>query len=225
MRRDLRARIRPKTTTNNPTEIAPEPLCARVDFHHWEPTTKRDLLGLAPPGAKLFASQRALERIRDLVLGFEIDIAQLEYTELGPYRHSVPEGVLAVLIKHDIAFRSVGRRREFGFNQMFPGGSDFGHSGAEWRRLFRQEILWCRTVDQVHVMSESDGRFLAQYFPDRTDRIPQLDRFCGDHVNIHRRSVTTAAWIDTPQQGPGPIYWTRRSHGWRELGSRIEVSK
>ncbi len=150
-------------------------------------------LGSHRPAPSFSPPNAPWERIRDLVLGFEIDIAQLEYTELGPYRHSVPKGVLAVLTKHDIAFRSVGRRREFGFNQMFPEGSDFGHSGADWRRLFRQEILWCRTLDQVHVMSESDGRFLAHIFPDGTDRIPQLDRHRDHRVNILRRSVTTTA--------------------------------
>jgi len=158
-------------------------------------------------------------------MGFEIYIAQLEYTELGPYRHSVPEGVLAVLTKQDIALRSVDRRHEFGFNQRFREDSDIGHSGADWRGLFPQEILWRRTVDHVHVMSESDARFLAQYFPDGDDRIPQLDRFRAYRVNVLRRSVTTTAWIETPQRKPGPIYWKRRSQARRELGSRIEVSK
>ncbi len=162
-----------------------ESLGARVDYHHWEPRAKRDLFGLAPPGAQLFASQRAAEKIRDLVMGFDIDIVQLEYTELGQYRHSVPEGVPVILTEHDIAFRSFRRRREFGFNRRYPEGNDFGHSKADLRRLFRQEIVSCREVDQIHVMSESDGRFLARYLPDGTDRIRVIPN--GVNTEQYRR--------------------------------------
>jgi len=148
-----------------------EPYCARVDFHHWRPRLNPDRLNLVPPNAQLFASDRASVKIRDIVLGHDIDLVQLEYTELAQYRAAVPDGVPVVLTEHDIAFRSFRRRRALGFHRRFPEGGAFGTSGADARRLMRHEILACREVDQIHTMSVDDAEFLAGYLPDGVDRL------------------------------------------------------
>lgn len=148
-----------------------EPYCARVDFHHWRPQLKADRLGLVPPNAQLFASDRATAKIRDIVLGHRIDLVQLEYTELGQYREAVPAGVPVILTEHDIAFRSFRRRRALGFHRRFPEGGAFGTSGADARRLMRHEILSCRKVEQIHTMSVDDAEYLSSFLPDGADRL------------------------------------------------------
>jgi glycosyltransferase involved in cell wall biosynthesis len=148
-----------------------EPFCARVDFHHWRPRLNPDRLRLLPPNAQLFASDRANAKIRDIVLGHDIDLVQLEYTELAQYHAAVPRGVPVILTEHDVAFRSFRRRRALGFHHRFPEGSAFGTSGADARRLQRYEILSCREVDQIHTMSVDDAEYLARFLPDGADRI------------------------------------------------------
>jgi rhamnosyltransferase len=148
-----------------------EPFCARVDFHHWRPRLAPDPLGLDPPNAQLFASDRAAEKIRDIVHGHAVDLVQLEYTELAQYRRAVPTGVPVILTEHDIAFRSFARRRALGFHHRFPEGGAFGSTGMDARRLKRHEILACREVDQLHLMSAADAEYLARYLGDGTDRM------------------------------------------------------
>lgn len=148
-----------------------EPFCARVDFHYWRPRHAPDTFGLTPPNAQLFASDRAATKIRDIVLGHDIDLVQLEYTELGQYRDAVPDRVPVILTEHDIAFRSFRRRRALGFHRRFPEGGAFGSSRTDARRLMRYEVKACRSVDQVHTMSTDDAEYLARYLHDGTERV------------------------------------------------------
>ncbi len=148
-----------------------EPYCARVDFHHWRPQLKPDRLGLQPPSALIFDSAIAGAKIRDLVIGYNIDVVQLEYTELGQYAAAVPEGVPVILTEHDVAFRSFARRRRLGFQHRFPEGRAYGTTRHDLRRLMRYELASDRAVAQIHTMSGDDGRFLARHLPDGARRI------------------------------------------------------
>jgi len=148
-----------------------EPFCARVDFHRWVPSIERDRFGLEPPSALLFRSDRARDKIVDIVVGFHIDVVQLEYTELGQYVSAVPRGVPVILTEHDIAFRSFDRRRRLGFHRRFPEGSAFGSGVADGRRLQRYEVNWDEEADQVHTMSVDDARYIARYLSDSATRL------------------------------------------------------
>ncbi|MEE4274198.1 MAG: glycosyltransferase [Thermoanaerobaculales bacterium] len=148
-----------------------EQLCRRVDFHPWRPRLDPDRFGLVPPNAQLFASDRASAKIRDIVRGHDIDLVQLEYTELAQYREAVPEGVPVILTEHDVAFRSFARRRALGFHRRFPEGGAFGTSAADARRLMHYEIASCRAVDQIHTMSVDDAEYLAGFLGDGADRM------------------------------------------------------
>jgi rhamnosyltransferase len=151
-----------------------EPYCARVDFHHWMPSITRDRFGLEPPSALLFNSTEARAKIIDIVVGFHIDVVQLEYTELGQYVSAVPRGVPVILTEHDIAFRSFDRRRKLGFHHRFPEGAAFGTSRADANRLQRYELRWNEEADQVHTMSVDDARVLARFMPDGAARLRVL---------------------------------------------------
>lgn len=148
-----------------------EPYTVRLDFHRWVPKHRPDLFGLNPPNAQLFSSERVSELIRDVVLGNQIDIVQLEYAELGQYASSVPDGVPVILTEHDIAFRTQQRRRELRFMDRYPDSKMYCSSSTDIDRIFLHELRACRKADRIHVMSEVDGEFLASFLHDGLKRI------------------------------------------------------
>jgi rhamnosyltransferase len=152
-----------------------EPFCREVHFHRWQPRFDHRPWQLEPPNARLFGSQRAAVRIRELVETRGIDVVQLEYTELAQYRHAVAgtpsSRTPVILVEHDVAFRSFRRRRSLGFLERFPDSRHFGAGFGDYMRLLRHEVAACREVEQVHVMSADDGRYLASFLPDGARRM------------------------------------------------------
>jgi glycosyltransferase involved in cell wall biosynthesis len=148
-----------------------DPYTVRLDFHRWVPKHRPGLFGLKPPNAQLFSSERVSELIRDIVLGNQIDIVQLEYAELGQYASSVPDGVPVILTEHDIAFRTQQRRRELRFMDRYPDSKVYCNTRTDLDRIFLHELRVCREADRIHVMSEADGDFLASFLPDGWKRI------------------------------------------------------
>lgn len=142
----------------------------RVDFHHWKPCHRPDRWGLTPPNAQLFDSELARAKLRDIVLDHCIDVVQLEYAELGQLAAAVPDGVPVILTEHDIAFRQHQRRHALNFGDRFPESRNFGASRRDLLRLLRYELRCCAAADQVHTMSEEDGRFLSRFLPDLPER-------------------------------------------------------
>jgi rhamnosyltransferase len=120
---------------------------------------------LSPPGARLFASDRAATKIRDIVLGHDIDIVQLEHTELGQFASAVPERAKVILSEIDIAFLTHERRRELRFSERYEESRAFGSTRTDLHRLLRFEVRCAREMDQVHTMSAVDGEALARFLP------------------------------------------------------------
>ncbi len=144
--------------------------CVKLEFHRWQPRFERRRFSLAPPSAELFWDPRAALRVADLVHRHNLDLVQLEYTELAQYRKAAhPASV--ILVEHDIAFRSFARRRRLGFAQRFPNSRYFGATWGDGLQLWRYEVRACREVDQVHAMSAEDGAFLASFLADGAERL------------------------------------------------------
>jgi len=169
-----------------------EPYAVRVDFHRWVPAHHPDLFGLKPPNAQLFSSDRVTELIRDIVLGNQIDIVQLEYSELGQYASAVPDGVPVILTAHDIAFRTQQRRRQLRFMDRFPDSTAYCKTRTDIDRIFLHELKVCSEVDRIHVMSDVDGDFLASFLPDGRERI----RVAPNGVDC----ANLAAPVDNPER-------------------------
>ena len=110
-------------------------------------------------------------RIAHLLATKNIDILQLEYTELGQYGLPRFAGVKVVLTEHDLAYRQHWRRRKMGFHHRYPEGNAYGSSFGDWLRLSRYELAVCRRADQIHVMSHDDGQALSRFMADDWDRI------------------------------------------------------
>jgi glycosyltransferase involved in cell wall biosynthesis len=142
-----------------------EKIVKRVDFHHWVPRHRPDLLNLTPPNAQLFQSDRANAKIRDIVELASIDVVQLEYAELGQLAAAIPEGVPVIVTEHDIAFRQHRRRHDLRFGDRFPESKNYGCGRGDLLRLFRYELKIVARADQVHTMSAEDGRYLSRFLP------------------------------------------------------------
>ena len=148
-----------------------EPLVKTLHFHRWEPSLKPDRLGLEPRSAQLFESPAARAKINEILSLHNIDILQLEYTELGQYGLPRFARVKVVLTEIDITFRSRARRRKAGMHRRYPEDRLWGYSRGDWMRQLRYELSVARRADQVHVMSDADGACLAQFLPGPRSRI------------------------------------------------------
>lgn len=157
-----------------------EPWVKKVHFHHWRPRLQPDLWGLKPNGVQLFDAPEVHSRINDILSQEQIDILQLEYTELGQYGLPPYARVKVVLTEIDISFRSNARRRLAGMHHRYTIGRIFGHSLTDWMRQFRFELQVARRADQVHVMSHVDGAYLARFLPGGWQKI----RVVPNAVNI-----------------------------------------
>ncbi len=145
-----------------------ERFCRRVEYHHWVvPPAAPPRSSFVPRNAWLFQDERAAWRIRQLVESESIDVVQLEYAEMGQYA-TAAGGAAVILVEHDVAFRSLARRREVELSERF---ADRRYHGASWRdlvRLYRYEIRACRAADEIHTMSVEDARHLAAHLPAST---------------------------------------------------------
>jgi hypothetical protein len=126
-----------------------QPYCRRLWFHHWQPRLQPDRMGMRPPNAQIFWSDEVAAMVQEVVLKYDIDIVQLEYTELGQYRAAVPVGIPTLLTEHDVAFRTHARRHALGFGHRYPESQVFCRSRADVRR-FLYEIDTCRAASLVH---------------------------------------------------------------------------
>ncbi|HXO20184.1 MAG TPA: glycosyltransferase, partial [Thermoanaerobaculia bacterium] len=142
-----------------------EPWVEKLYFHHWRPRWQPDLWGLKPPGVQLFEAPEVRGLIAEILSRERIDVLQLEYTELGQYGLPRFARVKVVLTEIDISFRSRARRRRAGMHRRYALDRNFGHSLADWMRQFRFELQVARRADQVHVMSNEDGAYLAPFLP------------------------------------------------------------
>jgi len=121
-------------------------------------------LAAGHPKAEGFFSPLILERIRALVTAHQIDLVQLEYTEMGGYVPGLKALVPVVLVEHDIAFRSLER-------QLAVGDNPDSSPRLNPDQLRRMELVACSAADLIHVMSEEDRQFLTSHLETGADRI------------------------------------------------------
>jgi rhamnosyltransferase len=141
------------------------PLVEKVYFHHWRPGFKPDPWGLKPKGVQLFEAGEVRAKVVEILARERIDILQLEYTEMGQYGLPRFARVKVVLTEIDITFRARARRRRAGMHRRYVLDQIFGTSWTDSLRQLRYELQVARRADQVHVMSQTDGDYLARFLP------------------------------------------------------------
>lgn len=118
-----------------------------------------------PARAAAVCSWELARRVEGLARHHELDVVQLENSELG-FLADLPGGHRTVQVELDLTYRSFARR----LRRSAESGSGWG---AFWEvlRWLRFERVACSAADQVHVMSESDRGILARLLPDGTARV------------------------------------------------------
>ncbi len=126
----------------------------------------RDYRGLEPYGIRCFTSDEFRRRVQRALFRHNVDVLQLEYTQLGLYggglRHTP-----SVLFEHDVYFQSVRRRllraRSF---------AEFVEALVEWLRALRWELSMLRRMEVVQTCSEEERRLLESLLGRKTP--PQI---------------------------------------------------
>ncbi len=189
--------------------------CKRVAVHHWQPEVGTRPGSALPKGARLFGNETAAVRVRDLVEAEGIDVVQIEYSELGAFRRSAV-GARVVLVMHELAWRSMARRRELGTLGPSEVDSHYGSSLLDQLKMFLFEVGNARRVDEVHLMSEIERERLARYLRDRADRlrvIPngvEIDAFRGEPDAGCRTGVLLAASFHNAQNVDATAWFLER---------------
>ena len=145
--------------------VALEPYLRSIHFHHWQPQPRRSGWTLQPSFAMMFKTEEVQSLIHRILREENIDVLQLEYTELGQYGMARYDGVKTVLTLYDVSFRSYARRRRAGMLRRYGLNKGSGLWLTDWMRLLRYELRVARRADQVHVMSAADGGYLSRFLP------------------------------------------------------------
>lgn len=151
--------------TDDPAQRqALEGFCKGVFFHlRTLPGEQPTVAGL-PTGVRPFLAPLLGERIRSLVAAHRIDVVQLESSELAGLA-GFARPARATVVEYDVSFRSY-RRRALASRKIGER-----HDAREWLRWHRYELAGLERSDQIQVMSERDGEFLARRLSDRAARI------------------------------------------------------
>ncbi len=129
------------------------PWCRGVFFHQVPGQPAADPWGWRPAEALPFSDPLLAERVAALVQAHQIDILQLEYSELGHLTAAAGRAEV-VLVEIDLAYRSLARRRQIGAVEA---------SWLDELRLYRHEVRAAHQSWQVHFMSAVDQHFFAPH--------------------------------------------------------------
>ena len=120
--------------------------------------------GALPKSVREFQLPALRKLIHRLIYEKEIDVLQLEYTNmtqyLEPYR-----SILTALFEHDVYFQTVGRR------VITSGASSSLVTMLEYLRALPFELRAVQSVDYVQVCSSVNADFLRGYQPGLGDRL------------------------------------------------------
>ena len=118
---------------------------------------RRDWLGLLPYGVRCFLSPEFHRRVQRLIWEHEIDLVQVEYTQMGQFAGGWCHTPTA-LFEHDVYFQSV--RRALG---QARSATEWLQTCLEWVRALRYELRLLRRMDLVETCSEAERRLLESF--------------------------------------------------------------
>ena len=117
----------------------------------------RDSLGLLPYAVRCFLSPEFHRRVHRLIWEHQIDLVQVEYTQMGHFaggwRHTP-----TALFEHDVYFQSVRRAL-----RQARSVAEWLRTCLEWLRAVRYELRLLRRMDLVQTCSEAERRLLESF--------------------------------------------------------------
>ncbi len=99
-----------------------------------------------PKGVQEYQSSSMRALIAELCSEKEVDLLQVEYSYLAPYRYAAPD-VPAVLVEHDLTFM---------LHRQFAETENTRAARRDYKRWLAFESRWLRSYDGVWTMSEQD---------------------------------------------------------------------
>jgi GT2 family glycosyltransferase/glycosyltransferase involved in cell wall biosynthesis len=125
-----------------------------VECVHRPYQPRGDFLGLTPYAVRCFASDDFRRRVQRALFRHDVDILQLEYTQLGQYGGGLAH-TPTILFEHDVYFQATRR-------QMLRarGAMEFTAAFVEWLRALFYEPRMLRRMDEVHACSSYEQRLL-----------------------------------------------------------------
>ena len=118
---------------------------------------RRDWLGLLPYSVRCFLSLEFHRRVQRLIWEHEIDLVQVEYTQMGQFAGGWCHTPTA-LFEHDVYFQSA--RRSLG---QARSATEWLQTFWEWVRALRYELRLLRRMDLVETCSEAERRLLESF--------------------------------------------------------------
>jgi len=192
---------------------AHEPLARRLAGAEFLVRMPHDESGaslLLPHAARVFASRDLAWRLHRAIFTEQIDVVQIEYTQLAFYALEFRR-IATFLFEHDIYFQSVGRawRREGGPLRRL-------RAGVEYLRALRFELAALPRFDAVQVCTSENRRTLESF----AGRRATLDEGLRAGIDLSRyRYVADGRVPDTllfvgnfqhqPNQQALAYFWTR----------------
>jgi GT2 family glycosyltransferase/glycosyltransferase involved in cell wall biosynthesis len=131
-----------------------EKYAASVECVHRPYQPRGDFLGLTPYAVRCFSSDDFRRRVQRALFRHDVDILQLEYTQLGQYGGGLAH-TPTFLFEHDVYFQATRR-------QMLRarGATEFTTSFVEWLRALQYEPRMLRRMDRVQACSQHEQRLL-----------------------------------------------------------------
>ena len=161
---------------------------------------RRDSLGLLPYAVRCFLSPEFHRRVHRLIWEHQIDLVQVEYTQMGYFaggwRHTP-----TALFEHDVYFQST--RRALG---QVRSATEWLQTCFEWLRALRYELSLLRRMDLVETCSEAERRLLESFLgreapPVRGNLRAALNT--GDYVPVFtRRQPETLLFVGNFRHAP-----------------------
>jgi glycosyltransferase involved in cell wall biosynthesis len=134
-----------------------EQVCASAEFTVRWRDESRGIGALEPHAARTFYSADLLWRIHRNIYQRQIDVVQLDYTQLATYAPEFQQ-IATFLFEHDIYFQSVSRGMKR-LHRPLP----WLQSGFEYLRALRFERRSIAKFDGVQVCTAENRRYLESY--------------------------------------------------------------
>ena len=135
-------------------------LCASTEYILRMTGRLRQLASIEPYAVREFAN-RDLDWVIDRKIFIdEIDVFQIEYTNMGQYARGFKR-IPSILFEHDVYFQSVGRKIEKIRNPL-----KLLSPGFEYLRALKYELRMLPKVDRIQMCSEANKKYLASFLPE-----------------------------------------------------------
>lgn len=144
---------------------------------------RRGRFGLLPKAVREFDLEGLHRLLPRLIHHYEIDVLQLEYTQIAQYGGRY-RSLLTALFEHDVYFQTVERRL------LTAGASAGPKTVLEYLRALRYELAALKAVDYVQVCTPANAQYLRQFVPSLNGRLDATLR-AGIRLSSYPKSTGT----------------------------------